>query len=124
MLNSKSQAGTEAQQRTEAEVTTSSSHNAKPNVVRCFSSHVEIIGVGYGKDVNIGESYLQETVVNMWSFAPDGAFTYYSANGSQMVLQEYTKTAKDTYSTRTLSKEEITTDIKNALVAKGQRVLK
>ena len=32
MLNRKSQAGTEAQQRTEADVTTSSSHNAKPNV--------------------------------------------------------------------------------------------
>ena len=92
--------------------------------MRCFSSPVEIIGVGYGKDVNIGESYLQETVVNMWSFAADGAFTYYSANGSQMILQEYLKTGKDTYSTRTLSKEEITTDIKNALVAKGQRVLK
>lgn len=34
MPNSKSQAGTEGQQSTEAEVTTSSSHNAKPHVVR------------------------------------------------------------------------------------------
>jgi hypothetical protein len=32
MLKNESQAGTEVQQRTEAEVTTSSSHNAKPNV--------------------------------------------------------------------------------------------
>ena len=32
MPNSKSQAGTKAQQRTEDEVTTSSSHNAKPHV--------------------------------------------------------------------------------------------
>lgn len=56
----------------------SAENGTKPNVVRCFSSPVEIIGVGYGKDVEQGESYLQESVINMWSFAPDGAFTYYS----------------------------------------------
>ena len=89
-----------------------------------MSNKIEIIGVGYGKEVAIGESYLQESVVNMWSFAPDGAFTYYSANGSQMILQECIKTGKDTYKSRTLSKDEVTVEIKNALVAKGQRVLK
>ena len=36
MLNSKSQAGTEEQQNGEADVTTSSSHNAKPNVSGCL----------------------------------------------------------------------------------------
>jgi hypothetical protein len=34
MQNSNSKAGAEAQQSTEADVTTSSSYNAKPNVVR------------------------------------------------------------------------------------------
>ncbi|MBS1641568.1 MAG: hypothetical protein JSR11_03735 [Bacteroidetes bacterium] len=95
-------------------------------VVRCcfMSNKIEIIGVGYGKEVNEGESYLQETVINMWSFAPDSAFTYYSANGSLMILQEYTKTGKDTFNTRTLLKEEVTTEIKNVLVVKGQCVFK
>ena len=35
MPNSKSQAGTNAQRSTKADVTTSSSHNAKPHVVCC-----------------------------------------------------------------------------------------
>ena len=85
---------------------------------------IEIIGIGYGKEVKEGEKYLQETVVNMWDFAPKEAFTYYSVNGSQMILKEYTKTGKDTFTTRTLLKEDITDSIKNALVAKGQRVIK
>ena len=42
MQNSKSQAGTEVQQRTEADVTTSSSHNAKPLVVRSAFLHEKI----------------------------------------------------------------------------------
>lgn len=41
-----------------------------------------------------------------------------------MILQEITKTGKDTYKSRTLSKDEVTVEIKNALVSKGQRVLK
>jgi len=45
---------------------------AKPmlGVVFNMSNKIEIIGVGYGKDVNIGESYLQESVVNMWDSPP------------------------------------------------------
>ena len=45
MQNSKSQAGTKAQQSGEADVTMSSSHNAKPHVVRspfCQTSPEEI----------------------------------------------------------------------------------
>ena len=56
---------------------------------------IEIIGCGYGKedeDLNIGDTYLQECVVNMWELAPKNAFVYYSANNTQMVLKEYTKT--------------------------------
>ena len=41
MPNSKSQAGTDAQQITEGEVTMSSSHNAKPHVVRSPKSEDE-----------------------------------------------------------------------------------
>lgn len=89
-----------------------------------MSNKIEIIGVGYGKDVNIGENYLQESVVSMWDFPPQGAFTYYSASGSTMILRNVTKTGKDTYTSIPLSIEEVGDDIKKALVAKGQRVLK
>ncbi len=93
-------------------------------VVFTMSNKIEIIGVGYGKDVNIGESYLQESVVNMWDFPPKGAFTYYSASGSTMILRNVIKTGKDTYTSIPLSIDEVGEDIKKALVAKGQRVLK
>lgn len=84
---------------------------------------IDIIGVGYGKDVNIGDSYLQESVVNMWDFAPEGAFTYYSKNGSQMILLEYTKTGENTYHTRPLLVDEITEGIKKSLTEKGQQII-
>jgi hypothetical protein len=51
MQNSNSNAVTEAQQSTEAEVSTSSSHNAKPNVVRrlLFILACMIVGLNLGK---------------------------------------------------------------------------
>lgn len=36
---------------------------------------VEIIGTGYGKKVEVGESFLKEAVVNMWVRPPEGSFT-------------------------------------------------
>jgi hypothetical protein len=45
MQNIECQAGANAQQSNEADVTTSSSHNAKPHVVRSYKSkHVLVIG--------------------------------------------------------------------------------
>lgn len=86
---------------------------------------VEIIGTGYGKkdeDLKVGDTYLQECVVNMWDFPPEDAFVYYSKNGHQMVLKEYTKTAERTYKTRTLQPNEITKEIENRLLEKGNEV--
>jgi len=42
MQNSNSKAGADAQQSTEADVPTSSSHNAKPNVVRSLPTDREL----------------------------------------------------------------------------------
>jgi hypothetical protein len=86
---------------------------------------VEIIGTGYGKkdeDLKVGDTYLQECVVNMWDFPPADAFVYYSANGHQMVLKEYTKTAERTYKARVLQPNEITKEIENCLLEKGNEV--
>lgn len=83
---------------------------------------IEIIGIGYGKNVKIGESYLQESVINMWDFPPKEAFVYYSANGSQMIIQEVTKTGDNTYKSRTLSPDEVTIEMKNTLTSKGQKI--
>ena len=44
MPNSKSQAGAEVQQRVKADVTTSSSHNAKPHVMRRFFKYKNSYG--------------------------------------------------------------------------------
>lgn len=73
---------------------------------------IEIIGAGYDKSVNIGDSYIKESVVNMWDLPPDGAFVYFSENGCQMILQEYTKTGEGVYRIKTLLSSEITEDIK------------
>ena len=86
---------------------------------------IEIIGTGYGKkdeDLKVGDTYLQECVVNMWDFPPEDAFVYYSANGHQMVLKEYTKTAERTYKSRALQPNEITKEIENILLEKGNEV--
>lgn len=86
---------------------------------------VEIIGVGYGKkneDLKIGDTYLQESVVNMWEFPPEDAFVYYSKTGHQMVLKEYTKISKNSYTAITLQPSEITKEIENRLLEKGNNV--
>lgn len=80
---------------------------------------MEIIGVGYGKQIEIGESYLQECVVNMWDFPPKGAFVYFSRNGTQMILRRYTKISKDTYQAPALLEKEVTQEMKEALRFKG-----
>ena len=94
-------------------------------ILKFKSMSVEIIGSGYGKkneDLKVGDTYLQECVVNMWEFPPKDAFVYYSANGHQMVLREYTKTAEMTYKSRALQPNEITKEIENRLIEKGNEV--
>lgn len=56
MSNSKSQAGTKAKQRTKAEVTTSSSHNAKPNV--SGSLRIDLKKIGQFLKIVDGAEYL------------------------------------------------------------------
>lgn len=51
MQNSNSKAGTEAQQRTEAEVSTSSSHNAKPHVVGSAKDELGLYDSANGKSI-------------------------------------------------------------------------
>lgn len=80
---------------------------------------VEIIGTGYGKKVEVGESFLKEAVVNMWVRPPEGAFLYCSSNGHQMVLEEHTYKGNGVSSYRCLVPNEITEEIKLALIAKG-----
>ena len=57
MPNSKSQAGTKVQQRTKAEVTTSNSHNAKPNVSR---SRLFADEIDWFEKVNITETNIKK----------------------------------------------------------------
>lgn len=85
------------------------------------TAEIEIIGNGYGKDVSIGESYLHENVINMWDFPPKGAFVYYSG-GIRMTLQELTKISEGHYKSRTLSVDEITPEIREALIKKGATI--
>ncbi len=84
---------------------------------------IHIVGTGYTKSVEIGESFLQECVINRWDFAPEESFVYYSASGSQMILQEITKVSSDKFNAKYLKQEEITKEIADALVAKGNRIL-
>ncbi len=79
----------------------------------------KIIGTSSYEDVAIGESYIQECVISMWDNAPQNAFVYFSSNGCKMVLKKYTKTAERTYTSRVLAPSEITKDIRQQLVEKG-----
>lgn len=85
-------------------------------------SKIHIVGVGYSKNVSIGESFLQETVVNIWHFPPDGAFVYYSPMGTRMILEEMTKISESGYKVRFLKTEEITDDVVTALIEKGNYI--
>lgn len=78
---------------------------------------MEIIGTGYGKNVQIGESYIWENVINMWDFPPKEAYTY-RVNGITFTLIELTKTSDKGYNSRTLSKDEVTEEMIKCLEVK------
>jgi hypothetical protein len=80
---------------------------------------MEITGVGYYKHIKTGEIDLQVNVVNIWKFPPNNAFTYYNENGIQFTLEERTGTGDDRYSVKTLSKDEVTQEMKDTLILKG-----
>ena len=83
---------------------------------------MEIIGTGYGKEIQIGESYIQESVVNMWDSVPKDVFEYYS-KGFRMTLRLVTKTSENGYSHKNLLKTDITEKITEALNKKGDYLI-
>jgi hypothetical protein len=86
---------------------------------------IEIIGTGYHKNVEIGEKFLQESVVNMWDSVPTNVFTYYYNIDDMIirkVLHEVTKTSVNGYSYHVLTIDEITDEIKNKLIEKGNKL--
>jgi hypothetical protein len=83
---------------------------------------IEIIGTGYGKEVEIGESYLKVNVINMWDFPPKDAYKYYK-EGSVYTLERYTKTSENGYEVKHLSPEEINDDIIETLNSKGYTLI-
>lgn len=57
---------------------------------------IEIISTGAHKEVEIGDKFLQESVVNMWDGVPTNVFTYYYNIDNMIirkVLHEVTKTS-------------------------------
>lgn len=78
---------------------------------------MEIIGTGYTKDIEIGESFLQEQVISMWDFAPKGAYAYI-IDGIKYTLIEITKKSNVDYSYRTLQMNEVTDEMIRCLEEK------
>ena len=86
---------------------------------------IEIIGTGYHKNVEIDDKFLRESVVNMWDSVPTNVFTYYYNIDDMIirkVLHEVTKTSVNGYSYRVLTIDEITDEIKNKLIEKGNKL--
>ena len=86
-------------------------------------SDLEIIGTGYGKEVEIGESYLQFSVVSMWDFTSLGQFYCFSSGGFKEVIYKKTYKGDGLYSVHVLTNDEITPEMTELILSKGYTCL-
>lgn len=82
---------------------------------------MKIVGVGYGFDGNIGESWLQINTLNMWDFLPKGHFPLYSIGGGISYLTKNTRTSDKSYKQEPISIEELTDDNLKELIERGYK---
>ena len=83
---------------------------------------LRIWGAGYGprlEELEIGDTWLQESVVSKWSFLPEGIFNYFSGT-TQMALHLCTKIEGNRLSVAALKESEITKEIIDVLAEKGR----
>lgn len=79
---------------------------------------VNIVGIGYYSNTDIGKSYLEINIVSMWENCPRDTFIFYK-NGSEYYLKLVTKIDETSYTAINLKYIDITENIKNNLTERG-----
>lgn len=79
---------------------------------------MKVVGIGYSHDVNIGESYLQIEVKNIWRGMPDGAFRFYK-NGQEYYLEKKTLIDEKHYKANIITLNDLDDNIKSQLQERG-----
>lgn len=83
---------------------------------------IEIIGTGYGKQVQIGESYIRQSVINMWDI-PESGILVCSEDRFCFYIEELTKTSENGFSIRRFKNSDLTEELEQSIIAKGMTVV-
>lgn len=82
---------------------------------------MEIVGIGYAKELKPGESYLQIEVVNIWDSPPIGAFTFYEGS-SVYYLTKRSCINQDENEYRVVTESNVTKEIVDKMAERGYNV--
>jgi len=83
---------------------------------------IEIIGTGYGKEIQIGESYIRQSVVNMWDIPIDGTLVC-AEDRFCFYIEELTKISDTTFKMRRFLNYDLTEELEQSIISKGMTVV-